>query len=138
MHGRASVGTCHALAVTRLSTVHQLWQRLQRLWKQLLRLEMPRQVLTLEARRQRRGRLMVLVVALSPAGPARGAEPASGIPAPFGQGTEGRNGGGLRCPRATAPQLGVRTYVQVVDERQSQDLKARLDRQLEAISRLAA
>ena len=79
------MGTCHALAVTRLSTVHQLWQRLQRLWKQLLRLEMPRQVLTPWKRGASAGVvLMVLVVALISSWPLL-VEPSlrPGIPAPF-------------------------------------------------------
>jgi len=134
------VGTCHAPAVTRLSTVHQLWQRLQRLWKQLLRLEMPRQVLTPWKRGASAGVvLMALVVALVSSWPWL-VEPSlrPGIPAPFT----------AKAPKAATvvdsdaleqrrSQLGVRTYVQVVDERQSQDLEARLDRQLKAISRLA-
>ncbi len=135
------MGACHALAVTRLSTVPQLWRRLQRLWRQLLRLEMPRQVLTPWKRGASASVVLVaLVVALVSSWPWL-VEPSlrPGIPAPFT----------AKAPKAATvvdsdaleqrrSQLGLRTYVQVVDERQSQDLEARLERQLEAVNRLAA
>ncbi|MFZ9463559.1 MAG: HD family phosphohydrolase, partial [Vulcanococcus sp.] len=120
--------------------IQQPLRILQRLWRRLLRLESPRQALS---RWRNRDTIAVLVgcllVALVSSWPWL-VEPSlrPGIPAPFT----------VRAPKAATvvdsdaleqrrSQLGPRSHVQVVDPRINHDLEQRLERQLQAITRLS-
>ena len=130
----------HAAAVSRPSQAQELWRLLKRLWRLLLRLEMPRQALTSWTSSATAGVVLLsLLVALVSSWPWL-VEPSlrPGIPAPFT----------VRAPKAATvvdsealeqrrSQLGLRTHVQVVDDRLSRELEQRLERQLKAITRLA-
>ena len=112
-----------------------------RLWRLLLRLEMPRQAVAPWRRRDWFGVVLVsLLVALLSSWPWL-VEPSlrPGVPAPFT----------VRAPKAATvvdsdaleqrrSQLGPRTHVQVVDPRINRELEQRLERQLQAIKRLAS
>ena len=112
-----------------------------RLWRRLLRLEMPRQALLTWRRRDWFSVILVsLLVALLSSWPWL-MEPSlrPGVPAPFT----------VRAPKAATvvdsdaleqrrSQLGPRTHVQVVDPRINRELEQRLERQLQAIQRLAS
>ena len=111
-----------------------------RLWRRLLRLEMPRQAITPWRRRDCVGIVLVsLLVTLLSSWPWL-VEPSlrPGVPAPFT----------VRAPKAATvvdsdaleqrrSQLGPRTHVQVVDPRINRELEQGLNRQLQAIQRLA-
>ena len=111
-----------------------------RLWRRLLRLEMPRQAITPWRRRDCVGVVLVsLLVTLLSSWPWL-VEPSlrPGVPAPFT----------VRAPKAATvvdsdaleqrrSQLGPRTHVQVVDPRINRELEQGLNRQLQAIQRLA-
>jgi putative nucleotidyltransferase with HDIG domain len=111
-----------------------------RLWRRLLRLEMPRQAVTPWRRRDCVGIVLVsLLVTLLSSWPWL-VEPSlrPGVPAPFT----------ARAPKAATvvdsealeqrrSQLGPRTHVQVVDPRINRELELGLNRQLQAIQRLA-
>ena len=111
-----------------------------RLWRQLQRLERPRQALAPWRRRDSASVLLsCLLVALVSSWPWL-VEPSlrPGVAAPFT----------LRAPKAATvvdsdaleqrrSQLGPRTHVQVVDPRINRELEQRLNRQLQAIERLA-
>lgn len=111
-----------------------------RLWRRLLRLEMPRQAITPWRRRDCVGVVLVsLLVTLLSSWPWL-VEPSlrPGVPAPFT----------VRAPKAATvvdsdaleqrrSQLGPRTHVQVVDPRINRELEQGLNRQLQAIKRLA-
>jgi len=111
-----------------------------RLWRRLLRLEMPRQAITPWRRRDCVGLVLVsLLVTLLSSWPWL-VEPSlrPGVPAPFT----------VRAPKAATvvdsdaleqrrSQLGPRTHVQVVDPRINRELEQGLNRQLQAIQRLA-
>ena len=111
-----------------------------RLWRRLLRLEMPRQAITPWRRRDCLGIVLVsLLVTLLSSWPWL-VEPSlrPGVPAPFT----------VRAPKAATvvdsdaleqrrSQLGPRTHVQVVDPRINRELEQGLNRQLQAIQRLA-
>lgn len=110
------------------------------LWRRLLRLEMPRQAITPWRRRDCVGIVLVsLLVTLLSSWPWL-VEPSlrPGVPAPFT----------VRAPKAATvvdsdaleqrrSQLGPRTHVQVVDPRINRELEQGLNRQLQAIQRLA-
>ena len=112
-----------------------------RLWRQLLRLETPRQAIAPWKRRSGFGVVLLsLLVALLSSWPWL-VEPSlrPGVPAPFT----------VRAPKAATvvdsdaleqrrSQLGPRTHVQVVDPRINRELEERLERQLQAIKRLAS
>ena len=112
-----------------------------RLWRRLLRLEMPRQALLTWRRRDWFSVILVsLLVALLSSWPWL-MEPSlrPGVPAPFT----------VRAPKAATvvdsdaleqrrSQLGPRTHVQVVDPHINRELEQRLERQLQAIQRLAS
>ena len=112
-----------------------------RLRRGLLRLELPRQALTPWRRRDAVGPLIAaLLVALLSSWPWL-VEPSlrPGVPAPFT----------VRAPKTATvvdsdaleqrrSQLGPRTHVQVVDPRINRELEQRLERQLQAIQRLAS
>ena len=111
-----------------------------RLWRRLLRLEMPRQAIPPWRRRDCLGIVLVsLLVTLLSSWPWL-VEPSlrPGVPAPFT----------VRAPKAATvvdsdaleqrrSQLGPRTHVQVVDPRINRELEQGLNRQLQAIQRLA-
>ena len=111
-----------------------------RLWRRLLRLEMPRQAIAPWRRRDCLGIVLVgLLVTLLSSWPWL-VEPSlrPGVPAPFT----------VRAPKAATvvdsdaleqrrSQLGPRTHVQVVDPRINRELEQGLSRQLQAIQRLA-
>jgi len=112
-----------------------------RLWRRLLRLEMPRQAVAPWRRRDGLSLILVsLLVALLSSWPWL-VEPSlrPGVPAPFT----------VRAPKAATvvdsdaleqrrSQLGPRTHVQVVDPRINRELEQRLERQLQAIQRLTS
>ncbi len=112
-----------------------------RLRRGLLRLELPRQALTPWRRRDGLAVLLIaLLVALLSSWPWL-VEPSlrPGVPAPFT----------VRAPKMATvvdsdaleqrrSQLGPRTHVQVVDPRINRELEQRLERQLQAIQRLAS
>ena len=112
-----------------------------RLWRRLLRLEMPRQALLTWRHRDWFSVILVsLLVALLSSWPWL-MEPSlrPGVPAPFT----------VRAPKAATvvdsdaleqrrSQLGPRTHVQVVDPHINRELEQRLERQLQAIQRLAS
>ena len=112
-----------------------------RLWRRLLRVEMPRQAIAPWRRRDWFGVVLAaLLVAMVSSWP-RLVEPSlrPGVPAPFT----------VRAPKAATvvdsdaleqrrSQLGPRTHVQVVDPRINRELEQRLERQLQAIQQLAS
>ena len=114
---------------------------LPRLWRQLLRLERPRQALSPWRRRDALAVLLAgLLVALVSSWPWL-VEPSlrPGVPAPFT----------VQAPKAATvvdsdaleqrrSQLGPRSHVQVVDPRINRELEQRLARQLQAIQQLAS
>ncbi|MBM5806454.1 MAG: HDIG domain-containing protein, partial [Cyanobacteria bacterium M_surface_10_m2_179] len=121
--------------------LHRPWRTLMRLWRRLLRLEMPRQAVAPWRRRDGLSLILVsLLVALLSSWPWL-VEPSlrPGVPAPFT----------VRAPKAATvvdsdaleqrrSQLGPRTHVQVVDPRINRELEQRLERQLQAIQRLTS
>ena len=120
---------------------HRPWRTLMRLRRGLLRLELPRQALTPWRRRDGLAVLLIaLLVALLSSWPWL-VEPSlrPGVPAPFT----------VRAPKTATvvdsdaleqrrSQLGPRTHVQVVDPRITRELEQGLERQLQAIQRLAS
>ena len=112
-----------------------------RLWRRLLRVEMPRQAVAPWRRRDWFGVVLAaLLVAMVSSWPWL-VEPSlrPGVPAPFT----------VRAPQAATvvdsdaleqrrSQLGPRTHVQVVDPRINRELEQRLERQLQAIQQLAS
>jgi len=120
--------------------LHQPLRILKQLWRQLLRLERPRQTLIPWRHRDSLAVLVAcLLVALVSSWPWL-VEPSlrPGVSAPFT----------VRAPKTATvvdsdaleqrrSQLGPRSHVQVVDPRINHDLEQRLERQLLAITRLS-
>ena len=125
--------------LTRQGPGHRPRRVARRLWRQLLRIERPRQALTPWRRRDGVAVVLVcLLVALLSSWPWL-VEPSlrPGVPAPFT----------ARAPKSATvvdsdaleqrrSQLGPRSHVQVADPRINKELEERLERQLMAITRL--
>ncbi|MFZ9849238.1 MAG: HDIG domain-containing metalloprotein [Vulcanococcus sp.] len=126
--------------MTRPGPGHRARRLIRRLWRQLQRLEQPRQALVPWRRRDSVAVLLACVlVALVSSWPWL-VEPSlrPGVAAPFT----------LRAPKAATvvdseeleqrrTQLGPRSHVQVVDPRINHELEQRLERQLLSLTRLA-